>query len=137
MSEKINEDLVEEIIGIGNGILTDLNNSLESIDNTNRRLDETIFFHKSVKRTLRGMTWFGYFINLFTNESKLLEKEELQCNYVNMDQTNDNGIDILVNQAWQMNNIIKRQNKKIDDIEIKIEEHDRLSKQNLSLINKF
>lgn len=139
MKSEINESLIQETVNLGNQILTELDNSLDTIRETERKLDESIFFHKSAKRILRGMTWTGYFMNLFYPVPKL-EPENPEAEYISfeqLDRDGNSGIDNLVKQSKNMNSLLKIQNKELERVEMKIEENERVAERNLNVIFKY
>jgi len=131
VQSEINESLIEETINLGNQILTELDSSLENTRETEKHIDESIFFHKSAKRKLKGMTWFGYFTNLFIPAPQLENTD-----YVSFDTIDKTtvGIDRLVSQSKNMNSLLKIQNKELERIETKTEENKKLAKQNINML---
>jgi hypothetical protein len=138
METKINESLIQETVDLGNEIINELDSSLKSTRETERMVDESIFFHKSAKRVLRGMTWVGYFMNLFSREPVRKDNTTtpIQVNsdpeYVSFDN-----IDRLVNQSREMNSLLRTQNKELDNLENKIEENNKYADKNLHIISKY
>lgn len=61
---------LSESIDIGASVLTSLDLQNEIIRNSEKQLDEIDYSAAQSKRVLRGMTWWGWFWNLFTRKPK-------------------------------------------------------------------
>jgi len=137
METKINESLIQETVDLGNEIINELNSSLKSTRETEQMIDESIFFHKSAKRVLRGMTWVGYFMNLFSREPTMDKTNVTQTTIYDPEYVSFDNIDRLLNQSREMNSLLRTQNKELEHLENKIEENNGYAKQNLHIISKY
>ena len=123
--EYVNARLVQKAILTGRETLSELNVQKEILEYSENTLQEAEELTKEAIYKVRGMTWWGSFLNLFSNFSQSKKKRSKKV--VDLEQgvngESDN-IDEMLDIALNMNKILKNNNESIDRIEIKIDKVD-------------
>ena len=124
--EIINARLVQKSILTGKETLNELEIQEEILEFSENTLQEAEEITKQTLYKVRGMTWWGSFLNFFSfNFSQPNKKKSKKI--VDLEQGvngESNNIDEMLDIALTMNKILKNNNKSIDRIEIKVDELD-------------
>ncbi len=124
--EIINARLVQKSILTGRETLNELKVQKEILEVSENTLQEAEELTKEAIYKVRGMTWWGSFLNFFSfnfsqsNKKKSKKVVDLERG---INGENDN-IDEMLDIALTMNKMLKNNNESIDRIEIKIDKVD-------------
>jgi hypothetical protein len=124
--EIINARLVQKVILTGRETLNELDIQKETLEFSENTLQEAEELTKEALYKVRGMTWWGSFLNLFLfNFSQPNKKKSKKV--VDLEQgingESDN-IDEMLDIALTMNKMLKNNNQSIDRIEVKVDKLD-------------
>jgi hypothetical protein len=124
--EIINARHLHKSILTGRETLNELKVQKEILEFSENTLQEAEELTKEAIHKVRGMTWWGSFLNLFSfNFSQSKKKRSKKV--VDLEQGingESNNIDEMLDIALTMNKILKNNNESIDRIEIKIDKVD-------------
>lgn len=121
----MDEKTIQKSILTGKETLNELEKQSEILESSETTLQEAEEITKQALYKVRGMTWWGSFINLFsfnnfeTKTKKVINLEKGQ-NYNNQKINYDDKIDEMLDVALNMNEILKKNNESIDRIEVKV-----------------
>ncbi len=124
--EIINARLVHKSILTGRETLNELKVQKEILEFSENTLQEAEELTKEAIHKVRGMTWWGSFLNLFSfnfSQSKKKRSKKVVDLEQGINGESDN-IDEMLDIALNMNKILKNNNESIDRIEIKIDKLD-------------
>ena len=126
--EQIDEKLIEKTVQIGINTLNDLEKQSEILNESELLLEDAKNLTKQSLRKVRGMTWWGLFLNIFYYD--LFEKEDKMQHIkkpIDLEQgINDDidNIDKMLDIALTMNIVLKSNNQTIENIEVIIDKID-------------
>lgn len=126
--EQIDEKLIEKTVQIGINTLNDLEKQSEILHESEILLEDAKNLTKQSLRKVRGMTWWGSFLNIFYYD--LFEKEDKMQHIkktIDLEQgINDDidNIDKMLDIALTMNTVLKSNNQTIENIEIVVDKID-------------
>jgi len=124
--EIINARLVQKAILTGRETLNELKVQKEILEFSENTLQEAEELTKESIHKVRGMTWWGSFLNLFSfnfSQSKKKRSKKVVDLEQGINGESDN-IDEMLDIALTMNKILKNNNDSVDRIEIKIDKLD-------------
>ena len=123
--EQIDEKLIEKTVQIGINTINDLEKQSEILNETELLLEDAKNLTKQSLRKVRGMTWWGSFLNIFYYN--LFEKEDKIQNIkksINLEQGLNDDINKMLDIALTMNTVLKYNNQSIENIEVIIDKID-------------
>ena len=123
--EQIDEKLIEKTVQIGINTINDLEKQSEILNETELLLEDAKNLTKQSLRKVRGMTWWGSFLNIFYYN--LFEKEDKIQNIkksIDLEQGLNDDIDKMLDIALTMNTVLKYNNQSIENIEVIIDKID-------------
>lgn len=126
--EQIDEKLIEKTVQIGINTINDLEKQSEILNESELLLEDAKNLSKQSLRKVRGMTWWGSFLNIFYYN--LFEKEDKIQHIkksIDLEQgLNDDidNIDKMLDIALTMNTVLKYNNQSIENIEVIIDKID-------------
>ncbi len=124
--EIINARLVHKSILTGRETLNELKVQKEILEFSENTLQEAEELTKEAIYKVRGMTWWGSFLNFFSfnfSQSKKKRSKKVVDLEQGINDESDN-IDEMLDIALTMNKILKNNNDSVDRIEIKIDKLD-------------
>ncbi len=126
----MDERLIKNTIQIGISTLNDLEKQSEILHESEILLEDAKNLTKQSLRKVRGMTWWGSFLNifyynLFEKEDKkpVNKKIDLELG-INNEIDNIDNIDKMLDIALTMNTVLKSNNQTIENIEIVVDKID-------------
>ncbi len=124
----MDEETIEKSIFTGREILNELEKQNETLEFSETTLQEAEEMLKEALYKVRGMKWWGSFINLFfSNNFKTLDikpKPKPKPKKEQKDVYYDDTIDEMLDIALTMNKILKKNNDNIEQIGVKVEKLD-------------
>ncbi len=124
--ELINARLVQKSILTGRETLNELKTQKEILEFSENTLQEAEELTKEATHKVRGMTWWGSFLNLFSfnfSQSKKKKSKKVVDLEQGINGESDN-IDEMLDIALTMNKMLKNNNESIDRIELKVDKLD-------------
>jgi hypothetical protein len=120
----MDEETIQKSIFTGRETLNELEKQNEILEFSETTLQEAEVISKQALYKVRGMTWWGSIINLFT--FKTLDSKPRTKKVMNSQEEvhYDDKIDEMLDIALTMNKILKKNNDSIDRIEVKVEKLD-------------
>jgi hypothetical protein len=120
----MDEETIQNSIFTGRETLNELEKQNEILEFSETTLQEAEVISKQALHKVRGMTWWGSIINLFT--FKTVDSKPKTKNVINSREEvrYDDNIDEMLDIALTMNKILKKNNDSLDRIEVKVEKLD-------------
>ncbi len=123
--EQIDEKLIEKTVQIGINTINDLEKHSEILNESELLLEDAKNLTKQSLQKVRGMTWWGSFLNIFYYN--LFEKEDKIQHIkksIDLEQGLNDDIDKMLDIALTMNTVLKSNNQSIENIEVIIDKID-------------